>query len=121
MGVENVEEGKAGRRRRGARVRADSEASARKEPHTTMWARDTWKRFSKMAIDLDADRSALLETWINERMNRFGPRERPETAPEESDGPANPAVEGLPDEESLTPPEDREKGRKPGQGRGRAA
>lgn len=32
---------------------------------------ETWRRLGRIAIDLDVDRSALLEKWTRERLDRY--------------------------------------------------
>jgi hypothetical protein len=56
---------------KGRRGSARTLASVRKEPHTVMLTRATWKRLGVRAIELDSDRSELLERWILDRLDRY--------------------------------------------------
>ena len=117
MAVNEDERGAASKRTRKP-ANQDTRIREKKYARNIMFTKATWNMLSKIAIDLETDRSALVEKWIRERCERFGARNRAGGGVEGSDDPEDSLIEGGTIEEDFTSSVDVLENHSPGEGDG---
>ncbi|HXS24468.1 MAG TPA: hypothetical protein VN719_09575 [Gemmatimonadales bacterium] len=114
-----MDEPESGKRRRRRADKGEDAVKGPKRKVSLCLSEETYRRLAIHAVGTGRDMSAVAEELFTVNLRRYVLQDRGGAPVVNTEGPANPEVEGLPSTEALTPPDDASGALEPGKGRGR--